>query len=114
MFFEDCGARGPVLVIACWKTTYMQSAHACAVQTAFQALPTRPRRDVKDTRGTQKHKQWRVSISKDALPDFYIPSAPEKANFRMGLAWLPPNPLLFLPEVAGAPAPKRVLSGNGA
>jgi hypothetical protein len=38
-------------------------AHACAVQTALQAPPTRPRMTIKHTLGTQKHQHCCVSIS---------------------------------------------------
>ena len=41
--FGDCGAQYLIFVVVFWKIANMQSAHACAVQTAFQALPTRPK-----------------------------------------------------------------------
>ena len=42
VFFGACGARCLTLSMFFWKTANMQSAHACAVQTAFQARPTHP------------------------------------------------------------------------
>ena len=49
VFFGACGARCLILSIVFWKPANMQSAHACAVQTAFQAPPTRPRMTIKHT-----------------------------------------------------------------
>ena len=47
VFFGACGARCLILSMFFWKTANMQSAHACALQTAFQAPPTRPRMTIK-------------------------------------------------------------------
>ena len=49
VFFGACGARCLILSMLFWKTANMQSAHACAVQTALQAPPTRPRMTIKHT-----------------------------------------------------------------
>ena len=49
VIFGACGARCLILSIVFWKTINMQSAHACAVQTAFQAPPTHSKMTLKHT-----------------------------------------------------------------
>ena len=61
MFLGACGARCLILLVVFWNIANMQSAHACAVQTAFQAPPTLPKVSPKHTPGTQKHEQRCVS-----------------------------------------------------
>ena len=78
VFFKACGARCLILSMVFWRTANMQSAHACAVQTAFQAPPTHLKISVKHTPGTQKHKYYHVSISNLFLPHLYLKSHPQK------------------------------------
>ena len=75
VFFRACGARCLIRSMLFWKTANMQSAHACAVQTALQAPPTRPRMTIKHTLGTQKHQHCCVSISNAFLPQKWTPEA---------------------------------------
>lgn len=53
-FFRACGTPCLILSMIFWKTANMQSAHACAVQTALQAPPTRPVMSLKHTLGNTK------------------------------------------------------------
>ena len=97
VFFGACGARCLILSMLFWKTANMQSTHACAVQTALQAPPTRPRMTIKHTLGTQKHQHCCVSISNAFFTSKVDPKTCKSAGVK---APDPPPPSNSPPSVA--------------
>ena len=94
-FFKACGTPCLILSLVFWKTAYMQSAHACAVQTAFQALPTHLKIKIKHTLGTQKHKYDHVSISNAFLLQKWTPEACKSVTPNSARHGFPQTPFLF-------------------
>ena len=82
LFFGACGARCLILSMLFWKTANMQSAHACAVQTALQAPPTHPIMSL-------KHTLWNTKTRTVSHSDFngFFTSKVDPRNCKPGLHW---------------------------
>ena len=82
VFFRACGARCLIRSMLFWKTANMQSAHACAVQTALQAPPTHPIMSL-------KHTLWNTKTRTVSHSDFnnFFTSKVDPRTCKPGLHW---------------------------